>query len=158
VAGDEMKIEDIKIKTILPPPTDEMIADVEKQLGVTLPEDYLQFIRTYHRAKFEPSLLYDCIWPTGKHKEGILSKLLAFIDEEVYYSILARNRNFEDRPDKLIFIATDPGWGYTCFDYRETNTNPPLVYWITDYSNQTFHAANSFTELLEKTYYRNRHM
>lgn len=150
-----MKIEDIKIDEVLEPPTEHQIAHVQAVLGVKLPDDYLDFIRLYHGAQLEPCLLYDSVSTDGRHEVGIICELPSFLEDDEY-GILTENREVEDRPEYLIIIAPDPGEGYTCFDYSTSDTNPSLVCWIRDSApgKGIFHAANSFTELLEKTYYK----
>ena len=47
-------------------------------------------------------------------------------------------------------MALDPGGNYICFDYRSTETDPPVVFLATDDPDaKAERLAGSFTELID---------
>lgn len=128
-----------------PAVSDERIAEVQDSLGVTFPADYLAVVKAHQGAAPTPNgvRLSD---GTGT----AFSMLLHFEDEPEGVDLLGVTEGSTVLPDGVIPFAADPGDNYLCFDYRTTETDPPVVFMATDDPDaQPQPLAASFTELIE---------
>lgn len=131
------------------PLTEEMINKVQKELGVKLPESYLQLLREQNggairfnahpasepNAWSEDHVQIDYFMGIGEGG-GILDN--AYLIEEW------------DMPKGLVLLSGD-GHSWIALDYRETKEKPPIIY-IDNEGGQLFQLAPSFEVFLEGLY------
>ncbi|MDQ3733601.1 MAG: SMI1/KNR4 family protein [Actinomycetota bacterium] len=113
-----------------PPLTDDLISRVENRLGVRLPEDYLDVVRTHQGGAPDRGTVG---LPDGAATS--ISMLLHFEEEPAGYNLVRIVEASDALYGKLIPFAVDPAGNYFCFDYRgetlhsssETRWNRPVV-------------------------------
>ncbi len=124
-----------------------------EQLNVKLPEEYVGIALENNGA--HPTL---DVFDIKGREEAVFDSLLEFNPEAgpdifQYYDILKSNSGI----DRLLPFARDPFGNLICFDYRETDNNPPIVFWDheadSDAGEEPLHfIANSFGEFLDMLY------
>jgi cell wall assembly regulator SMI1 len=107
----------------------EVIDRVAATLRRELPDDYRRTIEQCHGGYPSPSeFYYDD--PDYGETEGTVGELLSF-DASYSDNIL---RVVEDlkaqQPSGLVPIAHDGGGNFICLDYRDSATNPSIVFWL----------------------------
>lgn len=102
--------------------TDQEIIQVENQLKIKFPQDYIKVVSKNDGAY--PSLHAFCV---NSHEE-MLNNLLSF-GEDPYINILTALENVSDRLiNRVIPFGEDAGGNLICFDYR-TSEVPTIVFW-----------------------------
>jgi cell wall assembly regulator SMI1 len=125
--------------------SNERLADIQARLGVRLPEDYLEVVRVHQGGSPEGGSV---ILPDGTGTP--FNMLLHFEEQPEGLDVLGIVEWSEFLPDKVIPFAVDPGGNYFCFDYRASDTNPPVVFLAhDDPDTQPERVAGSFTELID---------
>ena len=141
--------------------TDRDIANVERQLGVSLPPDYAAFLREHNGGHPEPSVfrVYDEEPPAGSssYTERVLAFFLGLSRDE-YNDLLDSAKFFENRvPPELLAVGRDvfgnliclavsgPNRGkiYWWFHEEEAEEDEPPTY------DNIYFVANSFAEFLD---------
>src|SRR5690349_8866066 len=111
---------------------DERIHEVEEQLCVKFPIDFVEVVKTYHGASPKVSD-FDYLDERKRKNTGGLGRLLSF-DAQAGQNILNVNKiPPEGLPQGLILWGMDGGGGFLAFDYRLNHLSPSVVYWISDY-------------------------
>jgi len=130
----------------------DQIEAIEKILGVRLPYDYLLIAKLHNGERPIPGDI-----DIGK-RSTIVTYLLT-LEAEVSNSsdsLLSSYQNNDDRDDKIVPFAIAGGASRFCFDYRENNSIPTIVFDNSDieYSDprSIVKVCNTFTEFLEKLY------
>jgi hypothetical protein len=130
--------------------TEEDILRVEQALGVKFPKDYRAFIRTNSCGR----PMQDT-FDFGNHLGAVLKLLLPF-EPEKKINIVHTNDITEGLDKRVIAFADDPFGNSICFDYRNTDTNPPVVFFDheldSDDPDKYQYICASFTELIDKLY------
>ncbi len=130
-----------------------MIDGYGEKINVKLPEEYIEIAAENNGA--HPTLDVFDIKGRG---EVVFDSLLEFNSEVgadifQYYEILKSNSGF----DRILPFARDPFGNLICFDYRETGSNPPIVFWDHEADSDAgeeplYLVANSFSEFLDMLY------
>ncbi|WP_047155528.1 SMI1/KNR4 family protein [Aneurinibacillus tyrosinisolvens] len=129
--------------------TEEEIKAVEDQWGVTFPSDYREVAKEYHGC----TPLRKKALNIGEREEAF-KFLLSFSENSKSLYILDVYNNIKDRlVDNVYPFANDPFGNCYCFDYRQSNTQPTIVFWDHEeaYENPEeglSYLCNSFAELL----------
>ncbi|GAB4203260.1 MAG: SMI1/KNR4 family protein [Roseiflexaceae bacterium] len=114
-----------------PPIEEEIVQNVEKELGVKFPDEFIECVKKYHGG-YPTINRFDYLDDAGRKTTSGLSELLSF-DLQYEWNILRENKEPpEEMPKGLVIFGTDGGGGYICFDYRERTNNPPVVFWSHD--------------------------
>lgn len=128
------------------PLLEEEITEIEKIYGVMLPSDYKQCIKENNGGFPEPNI-FDC---DDGSTEMVFNNLISFTDENVNI------RMFHEFTSQSLFpFAQDPFGNLICFDYKESNKSPKVVY-LNFEENKEFtitSVCDSFTVLLDRLYY-----
>ena len=124
-----------------------------EQINVKLPKQYVEIALENNGA--HPT--FDVFDIKGR-EEAVLDSLLEFNPEAgpdifQYYDIFKSNSGI----DRVLPFARDPFGNLICFDYRETDSNPPIVFWDheadSDAGEESLKfVANSFDEFLDMLY------
>ena len=130
------------------PASDDQVQKAERELGVRLPADFLAIAKTHQGAMPEPEC-FDL--PEGG--KGSIKYLLHFEEEPFYSSIAALREPVNDvLPKKVIPFAEDSGGNLLCFDYRNSDETPEILFWDHEgnapFPLQTI--ASSFTDLITR--------
>ncbi len=99
---------------------DERLAEIQGRLGVRLPTDYLDVVRTRQGAAPDRSVV------TLSDGSGTMFGMLLHF-EDGHYGNVFDILDWSELPNGMIPFAVDAGGNYLCFDYRSTATDPPLV-------------------------------
>jgi SMI1-KNR4 cell-wall len=128
-----------------PVASDAAVRSTEAALGVRFPPDFLAVARRNQGRTPTP-----CGYPLPDGTRSVFNNLLDFEDSPSNY--IETWRDLEDLlPERVVPFAPDPGGNYLCFDYRESATNPRVVFWAHDVPNAPLQpVAANFTELLDK--------
>jgi len=109
----------------VPPEADpRSIEELERQWGVSLPEDYKRIV-----SKHQGMTPYPSTFSIGKG-ENVFSALLAVTHDERWdaYSLLSEYKSLQRYVPPCIYpFGTTPGGESLCFDYRECTEQPPVV-------------------------------
>lgn len=117
------------------PVEESQIARIQVELGVRLPDDFLQLVRKYNGGY--PSKKY---FDFPSRKDAVLDHLLSLIEGGDDPSLLNTYRNVRDRlPSGIIPFASDPFGNLICFDYRD---NPPSIcFWDHEIASRDISAS-----------------
>ncbi|YCA42408.1 SMI1/KNR4 family protein [Bacillus sp. JZ8] len=150
------------------PVSRQFIEEIANKIGVVFPEDYIVCVMENNGARVSPE-----IFNVGE-KERVFGMLLTFDqdDNESLYNIY---KGYQDTlPDFIIPFAIDPAGNLICFDYKNHEKNPIVVFWEHEDAwekeilmkeeglseeeaeeaarENIFYVANTFTEFLQKLY------
>ncbi len=104
--------------------TDAEVAQIEEELQVKLPEDFLEELRPYFGGQTEDNLVWDGL---------AFSQLLALADRGLYSKtplIIRGDLVDEGRmPKELVPFAETAGGDFFCLDYYGGPENPTVAYW-----------------------------
>lgn len=127
--------------------TDAAVRSTETALGVRFPPDFLAIARR-NQGRTPTPCGYELPDGTG----SVFNHLLQFDESPPASSYVEAWRDLQDLlPERVVPFAPDPGGNYLCFDYRESETNPHVVFWAHDIPNASLQpVAANFTELLDK--------
>jgi len=124
------------------------INQIAKQWQVVFPEDYINCVSENQGKSPEPS-----IFKIGKEgEESVFNVLYHFEENEPSYYI--GNVNKESLANNIYPFAEDPAGNYICFDYRNSDKNPKIVFANTEIEGEeaiTF-LADSFTEFMNSIF------
>lgn len=146
----------------------KLVEEVEKCLRVSLPEDYKECVIVNQGAS--PS---HYIFDTVEGEERVFGALLKINNYNSDTNIIEIYEDYKDTlPNELIAFGIDPAGNLICFDYKDHNSNPIVVFWEHENAGEkvllmqengisaeeaeevarenVFFVANSFTEFLEK--------
>jgi len=116
-----------------PVPMSEIKA-AERELGVTLPDDYKEFIHFYGSAGL-PS--YQIL--------GLREAPFAYLTRETFVQVTKKLREeFPDDYKHMVVITTDE---YDVIGFLPNSTELLLINWESDYQEKV-HVANSFEEFV----------
>ncbi|MGE7856262.1 MULTISPECIES: SMI1/KNR4 family protein [Bacillus] len=127
--------------------TDKQIKQLEQNLGVKFPNDFIECVQKYDGGYPTPDT-----FTIPNQDENSLNNLLT-VDSNRKYSILETYNHTKDRlPNKIYPFARDPFGNLLCFDYRNNPISPTIVFW--DHEEEEIEVATSpvcstFTELLD---------
>lgn len=104
------------------------IKEIESELKIKFPQDFIECVIYNHGACVEPHLF------KVEDKERVFSQLLSFELNSSMNIINTYNRIKEGLPKKVIPIASDPAGNFICFDYSKNVAYPTVVFWYHEIS------------------------
>ncbi len=136
-------------------PTREEIVIYEEEIGKKLPNDYKETL-----LKYQGQITVVNGIRVGSKNKTVFGPLL-FLGEtkdadEAYYSIKNEIKFIKEEieVEGLIPFASDTSSGIFCFDYRNTNSDPKVVFIDSEFDLEDLGGglpvADSFTDLLNK--------
>ncbi|WP_147536291.1 SMI1/KNR4 family protein [Bacillus marasmi] len=105
------------------PVTKIEVEKVGEKLGVKLPLEYIEIAMNYNGAHVSPDLFQ------VDGKERVFGTLLTFDAEDDEYILEVFNDYKDTIPQKIIPFAFDPSGNLICFDYKNHEDNPIVVFW-----------------------------
>ncbi|EOP53429.1 SMI1/KNR4 family protein [Bacillus pseudomycoides] len=144
------------------------VKEILKGTGFDFPLDYIECVAMNNGGHVE-QMLFDV-----EGIERVFGSLLSFNHESEEF-ILETNNEYKDTfPSELFPIGIDPGGNLICFDYKNHEENPIVVFWEHEGAwekealmesegitaeqaeeaarENVFYIAASFTEFLKKLY------
>ena len=130
--------------------SDVEMSRFENQNKIKLPEDYKKAI-----LKYNGGIPSKCSFPYEDPMYGpvntVFGMMLSFCkcDED---NIFESFDSLKDQlPDRVYPIIDDGAGDYVCFDYRNAEVSPRLVYWCHELSleNSIVPLADTFTDFIE---------
>ncbi|MBJ8056120.1 SMI1/KNR4 family protein [Bacillus cereus] len=144
----------------------DYVLEVAQKMSVHFPQDYIECVLENNGASVEPEA-FDV-----KGIERVFGSLLSY-DENRIENILKVYENYKGTiPSNVIPFAIDPSGNLICFDYKNHEENPIVVFWEHEDAwekealmeskgitageaeevarENVFFVANTFTEFLSK--------
>ncbi|HEU4321849.1 MAG TPA: SMI1/KNR4 family protein [Roseiflexaceae bacterium] len=132
---------------------DDVIRQVEQELAVTFPPDFVEYAKRYHGGR--PTInSFDYIDENNNLITNGFEVLISF-DLNYKWNIVRQNKQPpEELPKGVIIFGINGGGGYMCFDYRSRKEYPPIVFWSHDsFSAETvIPLADTFLDFLGMLY------
>ena len=133
----------------LAPLNEEMINKAQDELGVKLPESYLQLLREQNGGAIRFNA-HPASEPNGWAEDHVQMDYIMGIGEGGGILDSAYLIEEWDMPKNLVLLSGD-GHTWVALDYRQTKENPPVIY-IDNESGQSFELARSFEVFLKGLY------
>ncbi len=150
------------------PVTKDDVTGVGKKIGVKFPLDYIEVAMNFNGAHVSPELFQ------VEGKEKAFGILLTYDNEDDEH-LLEVFHDFKDTlPQKVVPFAFDPAGNLICFDYKDDENNPIVVFWEHENTGEkemlmheeglteeqaeerarenVFYVADTFTDYLDKLY------
>jgi SMI1 / KNR4 family (SUKH-1) len=129
-----------------PVAADDAVRSVEAALGARFPSDFLAVARCNQGRTPTP-----CCYRLPDGTRSVFNHLLHFEESPPASNYVEAWRDLRDLlPERVIPFAPDPGGNYLCFDFRESETDPRVVFWAHDIVDAPLQpVAESFSELLD---------
>jgi hypothetical protein len=152
-----MNATDIIWENAHPPASEEMIATVERVLGVRFPEDFRSIIPTAHGGSPAPVSRFRYADPDLGHVGTSLGAVMSFDAASSDY-ILKRHAILAGEgiiPALVVPFGEDGGGDFMAFDFRGHAADPPVVYVSHESATEANEGENvyplapSFTAFLE---------
>ncbi|ENQ3104922.1 SMI1/KNR4 family protein, partial [Bacillus cereus] len=130
---------------------EKTISKVEQSFGIKFPQDYKECVIKYNGGYPKPDN-FD-FSDEGEGEGGaVFNNLLSFTGDFSIEAIYEFSK--ESLQKGIIPFARDPFGNLICFDYRQSNNEPTVVFF--DHEEQGENSieliCNTFTELLNKLY------
>ncbi|HFK1455575.1 TPA: SMI1/KNR4 family protein [Bacillus cereus] len=103
--------------------TEEFVEKIGQSLGVEFPKDYIECAKVNHGANVIPY----CFDVEGI--ERVFGALLSFDEESSDYIVRDYNNYRATLPRDVIPFGIDPAGNLICFDYKNHEENPIVVFW-----------------------------
>ncbi|GLI82626.1 SMI1/KNR4 family protein [Rossellomorea marisflavi] len=103
--------------------SEEYVKKTGSELGYELPEDYIECVALNNGANVEPDLFH-----VGT-VEKVFGTLLSYDQDNDEYIVDVFNSYKAALPNGLVPFAFDPAGNLLCFDYKNHESNPVIVYW-----------------------------
>ncbi len=103
--------------------SEEYVKKIGSELGFKLPEDYIKCVALNNGANVEPDLYH-----VG-NVEKVFGTLLSYDQANDEYIVDVFNSYKAALPTGLVPFAFDPAGNLLCFDYKNHESNPVIVYW-----------------------------
>lgn len=105
------------------PVSENYVEKIGDDLGVRFPKDYISCVAINHGANVEPDL-----FEVG-NRERVLGTLLSLDKDNDEFIVYVYN-NYKDTLTKEILpIGFDPAGNLICFDYKNHEEDPIVVFW-----------------------------
>lgn len=150
------------------PVTEEIIEKIGQAMGIKFPQYYIECAKVNHGANVIPY----CFDVEGL--ERVFGSLLSFDEESSNYIVEDYNNYRATLPNGVIPFGIDPAGNLICFDYKNHEENPIIVFWEHEGAwekeelmesegitaeeaeevarENVFYVASTFTEFLNKLY------
>jgi|SRR5690625_15172 len=103
--------------------SEKYVSEIGFQFGVNFPFDYIKCASINNGANVEPDLF------NVEGKDRVFGTLLSY-DKESVENIVDTYIDYKDSlPEKIIPFAFDPAGNLICFDYKNSDTDPIVVFW-----------------------------
>ena len=148
------------------PATKEYVIGVGKKIGVKFPSDYIEVAMNYNGAHVSPELFQ------VEGKEKVFGTLLTYDNGDDEHLLEVFNDFKDTLPQKVVPFAFDPAGNLLCFDYKDDENNPIVVFWEHENAGEkemlmreedlteeqaeerarenVFYVADTFTDFLDK--------
>lgn len=103
--------------------SEEYVKKTGSELGYELPEDYIECVALNNGANVEPDLFH-----VGTI-EKVFGTLLSYDQDNDEYIVDVFNSYKAALPNGLVPFAFDPAGNLLCFDYKNHESNPVIVFW-----------------------------
>lgn len=135
------------------------ISALETTLGVDLPEDYKQALAEHAGEVTTPATM-----PVGERSGAPFGPLLHLApdadQDDMSYALSNAREDLREwgggAAARLVPVASDTASGYFCLDYRQGQTNPPVVFidmtYAPDDKGAILPVAPSFSAALDRLY------
>lgn len=131
--------------------TDVMVTDAEKNLGVKLPESYIELCKIQNGGYITYDAFPTAV-PTSWAEDHVNVDYINGIDDE---GILSSSYYIEEweLPKDILLVCGD-GHSWIAMDYRHTNEEPPIIFVDVEWGEETFivELAPNFKIFLEGLY------
>lgn len=105
-------------------PSISLIEKVENFFQVKFPSTFKETIFNYNGGQPEKD-----VFDTEQTENETFSALISFSENDKI-NVFREYSYIKDKiPNKVIPFGFDPGGNYICLDYRESSTNPKVVFW-----------------------------
>ncbi|EEM16348.1 MULTISPECIES: SMI1/KNR4 family protein [Bacillus] len=105
--------------------SEEVIKKFAENLKIVYPNDYIQCVKKYGGAIVEPSS-----FDVKNNEEGRVFGSLCSFDKNATSNIYKTYSNLKSSlPNQIIPFADDPAGNKICFDYKNHEDNPIVVFW-----------------------------
>ena len=146
-----------------------LIHRVEEKLGFLFPDDYIECVKVHQGG----NPVTDLFEVSGI--ERVFGTLLKINQPDSPSDIVNKYRNLKGLlPKKILPVANDPAGNFICFDYKDHEESPIIVFWEHEGSREiemlmeeeglteeqaderarehVFYVSSSFTDLLNLLY------
>ncbi|MCX2824467.1 1,3-beta-glucan synthase regulator [Bacillus pseudomycoides] len=97
--------------------------EVSRKIGVAFPNDYIECVKINHGAYPEPEVFH------VNGQERVFGSLLKY-NSESHTGIYNIYNEYKDTlPKELVPFGIDPARNLICFDYKNYEDNPIVVFW-----------------------------
>ncbi|ASI73563.1 SMI1/KNR4 family protein [Bacillus cereus] len=103
--------------------SEDFVGEIGNEIGVKFPNDYIKCVAVNNGANVEPE-----IFNVNNH-ERVFGTLLSFDENSDEYIVEVYNDFSDTLPKELIPFAFDPAGNLICFDYKNHEENPIVVFW-----------------------------
>ena len=128
------------------------IEAAERSLGVTLPDDYKQFLLAYNGGRPEPNC-----FSVKDRGDALVNMLFGVRDSQTRFDLareLELATELDPLPDGFIAVGNDPGGNSLLLSTAGSDRGEVYFWdrsglWVREDGHNTFPVANSFTAFLE---------
>lgn len=140
---------------------------VEEKFGVKFPIEFINLVEKFNHGSAFPDT-----FDTYSLKGKAFGRLLNFNLDSKYNILYEYNLIRDNLPPLTMPFSGDAGGNYLCYDYKENENNPSIVFWdheqisqitdddeliIPDHEYKSdyyhlYHVANNLEELFQKLY------
>jgi len=148
------------------PVSEDYAKKIGDDLGFNFPKDYISCVAINNGANVEPDL-----FNVGK-REKVFGTLLSYDKDNDEFIVDVYNSYRNTLPNGVVPFAFDPAGNLICFDYKDHEGNPIVVFWEHENAGEkemimreegltedqaekrarenVFYVAATFTEFLDK--------
>ena len=105
------------------PVSEEYVENIGSDLGFRFPKDYISVVALNNGANVEPELF------EVENRERVFGTLLSFDEGNDEFIVFVYNNYKNTLPRKTLPIGFDPAGNLICFDYKNHEENPIVVFW-----------------------------
>ncbi|MEI4803435.1 SMI1/KNR4 family protein [Bacillus sp. FJAT-51639] len=103
--------------------SEDFVKKIGNDIGVKFPKDYIKCVAINNGANVEPELF------NVNNRERVFGTLLSFDENGDEYIVDVYNDYSDTLPKELIPFAFDPAGNLICFDYKNHEEDPIVVFW-----------------------------
>ncbi|MFI8707931.1 SMI1/KNR4 family protein [Bacillus sp. NPDC077411] len=103
--------------------SEDFVKKTGNDIGVKFPKDYIKCVAINNGANVEPELF------NVNNRERVFGTLLSFDENSDEYIVDVYNDYSDTLPKELIPFAFDPAGNLICFDYKNHEEDPIVVFW-----------------------------
>lgn len=99
------------------------VVNIGEDFGVKFPKDYVSCVAINNGANVEPELF------SVENREKVFGTLLSFDKENDEFIVDVYKSYKNTLPNKVVPFAFDPAGNLICFDYKDHEDNPIVIFW-----------------------------